>query len=258
MRDLVRFYKVYRAYVRGKVTSFRLDSQDPIAQKEALLTAQRYFSLAASYVQEEKATHTVATDRPKLIIACGLWGTGKTTIAKEVAEANGWAIVSSDAVRKEIAGIPAAQHEYIPFREGIYSDEFSEKTYGKMNEIAQKLLEEGRSVVVDASYGKKSQRVNVHALAKAIGAEFTCVELVCPESEIKRRLTARMHEEGAISDGRWEIFPKHKASFEKVDEFTEEEHVVVDTSKPIEESVKELAEHLRVGNVRGAGSARTE
>ena len=49
---LLNFYKCYRAYVRGKVGSFKLD--DPlIPEKEksmALATAKRYFELAESYI----------------------------------------------------------------------------------------------------------------------------------------------------------------------------------------------------------------
>ncbi len=49
---LIKFYKVYRAYVRGKVTSFILkDSAVPDDKKiEARDTAQRYFALAHSYI----------------------------------------------------------------------------------------------------------------------------------------------------------------------------------------------------------------
>jgi aminoglycoside phosphotransferase family enzyme len=49
---LLNFYKCYRAYVRGKVESFKLD--DPyipeIEKAEVLTDAQRYFQLAESYV----------------------------------------------------------------------------------------------------------------------------------------------------------------------------------------------------------------
>ena len=50
--DLINFYKVYRSYVRGKVTSFILkDSTVPNDKKiKAKNTAQRYFKLAYSYV----------------------------------------------------------------------------------------------------------------------------------------------------------------------------------------------------------------
>jgi aminoglycoside phosphotransferase family enzyme len=52
LRKLLNFYKCYRAYVRGKVESFKLD--DPYIPEEekakVLTTAQSYFQLAESYV----------------------------------------------------------------------------------------------------------------------------------------------------------------------------------------------------------------
>lgn len=52
MEAPLAFYKVYRAYVRGKVTSFRLDDdQIGLREKEAAAqTAARYFQLARSYI----------------------------------------------------------------------------------------------------------------------------------------------------------------------------------------------------------------
>jgi aminoglycoside phosphotransferase family enzyme len=51
--EVLDFYKCYRAYVRGKVESFRLD--DPHIpeeeKKEALKRAQKYFNLAHRYSQ---------------------------------------------------------------------------------------------------------------------------------------------------------------------------------------------------------------
>ncbi|MFW6147400.1 MAG: hypothetical protein ACOC6B_03300 [Thermodesulfobacteriota bacterium] len=49
---LLTFYKVYRAYVRGKVTSFQLDDEgiEPEKKQEAIETAKRYFELARSYI----------------------------------------------------------------------------------------------------------------------------------------------------------------------------------------------------------------
>jgi len=51
--EVLNFYKCYRAYVRGKVESFRLD--DPHIPEEdkkgALERAQKYFNLAYQYVQ---------------------------------------------------------------------------------------------------------------------------------------------------------------------------------------------------------------
>ena len=178
-----------------------------------------------------------ASSRPKLIIVCGIIGTGKSSVARGIAESKGWVMISSDVVRKELAKIPATRHEYVAFDQGIYSSEFTAKTYEKMNQIAQRLLLEGRSVVMDATFAKRQYRAKTYALANRMNAGFRCIELVCPDEEIKRRLALRMERKNEISDGRWEIFSQQKASFQKIDDFHDEEHIVLDTSGPEKESV---------------------
>lgn len=53
MDTLLSFYKVYRAYVRGKVNSFQLDDEQIGAdeKKRAAQTASQYFKLARSYIE---------------------------------------------------------------------------------------------------------------------------------------------------------------------------------------------------------------
>jgi aminoglycoside phosphotransferase family enzyme len=52
-RLVVNFYKVYRAYVRGKVNSFRLDDPNisEADKAQAVKTAAKYFELAESYIK---------------------------------------------------------------------------------------------------------------------------------------------------------------------------------------------------------------
>ncbi len=52
--QLLPFYKCYRAYVRGKVVSFRLDDPNIKAQEKqaAIYEAQAYFKLAAQYAKK--------------------------------------------------------------------------------------------------------------------------------------------------------------------------------------------------------------
>jgi aminoglycoside phosphotransferase family enzyme len=50
--SLLTFYKVYRAFVRGKVNSFQVDD-DGISfdkKEKAVQTARKYFKLAYSYI----------------------------------------------------------------------------------------------------------------------------------------------------------------------------------------------------------------
>ncbi|MDB9823037.1 gluconokinase [Deltaproteobacteria bacterium] len=49
---MLTFYKVYRAYVRGKVNSFQIDDERiaPDKKEEAIETAKKYFQLAVNYI----------------------------------------------------------------------------------------------------------------------------------------------------------------------------------------------------------------
>jgi len=53
LKQLLSFYKCYRAYVRGKVISFKLDDPNITSQEKASATteAQAYFKLAAEYAK---------------------------------------------------------------------------------------------------------------------------------------------------------------------------------------------------------------
>jgi aminoglycoside phosphotransferase family enzyme len=55
MRDVLLFYKVYRAYVRAKVTSFLLDDEDldDTTRNNAFQKAAKYYDLAYEYITHE-------------------------------------------------------------------------------------------------------------------------------------------------------------------------------------------------------------
>jgi aminoglycoside phosphotransferase family enzyme len=56
--DMLNFYKIYRAYVRGKVISFQLDDVhiSEEGKNKALDSASKYFELAHGYVMEDRGT----------------------------------------------------------------------------------------------------------------------------------------------------------------------------------------------------------
>ena len=99
---LLDFYRLYRAFVRGKVTAFRLN--DPATPQEersgARELATAYFRLARGYLLRSKLP-------PTLFITCGLMGSGKSTIARLLARELGLVWLRSDRTRKELAVIPA-------------------------------------------------------------------------------------------------------------------------------------------------------
>ncbi len=231
--QLLNFYKCYRAYVRGKVESFKLD--DPyIAEKEAALAAARgYFDLAHRYTRE----------KPLIVIMSGLVGTGKSTVAEALSRSFGFAVLSSDIIRKQLAGISATEHRFEPFGGGIYSKDFNRKTYDEMFSLAKELVTQGQSVILDASFRKRQDRLQAGDLAKRINADFAVIECTLDETTVKRHLEQRL-KGSTTSDGRWEIFEQQKEDFDKITEFPSSNHIILDTSQPMSNIIRMISERL--------------
>jgi predicted kinase len=141
-------------------------------------------------------------------------GTGKSHIAGLLAPRICAEIFSSDRLRKEMAGIPLDERAREGYNEGIYSPAFSNAVYLELLNRAGAALAEGRSVIVDASFQRESDRTLFQRLAEISGALFAIVETQCDEETIRQRLKERSRHRTAISDGRWEIFPLQKREFD--------------------------------------------
>ena len=76
-------------------------------------------------------------------------GTGKSTLARALAEALGAERLSTDAVRQGLYG-PAASDA--PFGDGTYSAEHRRHVYERMLTAAQEMLDDRRSVVLDGTF----------------------------------------------------------------------------------------------------------
>ncbi len=239
MPDVLDLYKAYSACVRGKVESFLL-SQPEVPQREkrqAGKAARRYFQLACRYAG--------SLPPPLLIITCGLTATGKSTLARQLAERTGIEVVSSDVTRKALAGLQPSDHRFEPFGRGIYSSDFTVRTYQELLEAARRILAEGRSVIVDASFVRREYRRWARRLAGEAGAQFACIELRASDAAVRRRLARRLREGGDPSDARWEIYVAQKRRFQRPRDVPAERLVVVDATRPPAAEVRAVVAALR-------------
>jgi len=229
--EVLDFYKVYRAFIRGKVESFRLHDPDiPEPEKEAARErAVRYFRLSRGYVIRHRLP-------PTLFITCGLMGSGKSTIAASLALELGLQRLSSDQVRKEIAGVPEYSRVLTPYGTGIYSPESTSATYGELLSRTEKLLSSGESVIVDASFRSREERDKFRLLADSLSLPIWIIRTTTPEEELKDRLDRRVSAPREASDGRWELFQRHKEEFGPIGS-DEPRQISLDTTLPLHDSI---------------------
>jgi aminoglycoside phosphotransferase family enzyme/predicted kinase len=239
IRRLLNFYRCYYAYVRGKVVGFRI--KDPAIGEtergEARETAARYFDLAYTYAAR--------MERPTLILTAGLMGAGKSFLARGLAPRFGAEVIRTDLLRKELLAISPSERRPDPFGAGIYSNEISRLIYDRALEIAGAELRKGRSVIIDASYKRRSERIRAAEEANKLFADFFLVESVCPEGIIKKRLDDRQADGDDPSDGRWEIFLAQKADFDPITELPATSHIVIDTARDPDVSLDDAIRRIR-------------
>ncbi|MFW6056498.1 MAG: AAA family ATPase [Chloroflexota bacterium] len=229
---LLDFYKCYRAFVRGKVEGFRASDKMASAdeQSAAVWRARRYFQLARGY----------ATGKGSLVIMSGLSGSGKSRVARELADRLGCTIVASDVIRKQLAGLSPEEKRHVPFGEGLYSEDWTVRTYDEMIRRGATEIEQGKPVILDASFLQRWERRKAIEMAQRSGVRPVVAECVAPYDTLMKRLAGR----DSISDARPEILDRQRETQEPIREHKDAEHLVLDTCNPVDETVEELWKHL--------------
>jgi aminoglycoside phosphotransferase family enzyme/predicted kinase len=231
---LLRFYESYRAYVRGKVRSFVIDQTGPSDAEKAAATdeARRFF---------EQSLDCARHLRPRLILVCGLMGSGKTRQALELARLARVRVVHSDVTRKQLAGLDPEEEHRVPFGTGIYSPDWSERTYRTLITEARGELARGNSIILDASWSKTAYRSLARAVAAEREALFGILECKAPEALLKSRLSKPGR---YITDGRIELLDDQRAAYEPPAAEEAELLVQIDTSGDFERAATRAYETL--------------
>jgi len=177
---VLRYYAVYRALVRARVAL--IHEHQPGLARAARVHEYRSFeehlSLAEALTRELPAV---------LVATTGLSGSGKSTVALELAERLGGVRVRADVERKRLFGLaPQARSE-----RRIYSADATRRTYVRLCEGAQQALEARVPVIVDAASLKRAERAGFRALAAAHGARFALLACEAPAEVLRVRVVQR-------------------------------------------------------------------
>jgi aminoglycoside phosphotransferase family enzyme/predicted kinase len=192
---LLPFLMAVRAAVRAHVTATQVEegSRD---STELIAEARSYFALALALLAETP---------PRLIAIGGLSGSGKTTIAEalapQIGAPPGARFVESDRIRKAMHGVPAETR--LPDK--AYRPGVSERVYRQIAWRAELILAEGGSVVADAVFDKREDRVRIERAASETNVPFMGFWLAADPSVLWRRVSER---KGGPSDATVDILSR--------------------------------------------------
>jgi len=189
-----------RAAIRSMVAFDRATAQADPEKRETERHAADTLARATDYLEPPPA---------RLIAIGGFSGTGKTTLARELAPhflpAPGALHLRSDVLRKELAGVPEL-HRLPP---AAYGTETSDGVYRTLLEQADRVLRAGHSVVVDAVFAHPRWRAAISDMTSDAGARFDGIWLEATAELLKARVANRS---GDASDATPDVVQRQVAA----------------------------------------------
>jgi hypothetical protein len=178
--SLAHHYIAYRSHVRAKIACLRHAQ----GATDAAGLARQHLAIADRHLDDA---------RVRLVLVGGLPGTGKSTVAQRLADRGVGVLLSSDEVRKELAGLRHDDPAAADFGQGLYRPATTAKTYDELRRRAHQLLEHGESVILDASWRSSDERDKAARLATSVHAELLQLVCRCPDVLADDRLRSRPH-----------------------------------------------------------------
>lgn len=177
-RSLRHHYVAYRALVRAKVNSIRVEQGD----SDAATHLQRHLDLATCHLEQGSI---------RLALVGGLPGTGKSTVAENLSAATDAVVISTDVERAHLRASGIIDGCVGVFGVGTYSPAGRAFVYSDILDLARHHLEQGNSVILDASWTEESERLRAASLATDVNADLIELHCVCDRSLAAQRIELR-------------------------------------------------------------------
>jgi predicted kinase len=108
--------------------------------------------------------------------------------------------IRSDVERKRLAGIDADEPASASVQQGIYSPQFSHRTYARLADCAERCLRAGFDVIVDAAFLDATDREAFQKLAQQLRAGFAIASCQADPITLASRILQRGREHADPSD----------------------------------------------------------
>jgi aminoglycoside phosphotransferase family enzyme/predicted kinase len=229
---LLSFFAAYRAWVRAKLSCIRAGQLSEGPEHDAAQgDARALMALGHRFAWRAR--------RPLVVVVCGVAASGKTRLARELAEISGLPHLSSDVIRKELAGL-APTERAAPEH---YTGRFNRRTYAKLESRTVQALKQARGAIVDATFIRRSSRAALREVLGGVAPVFF-VECQAPVEVLRERADRRERGPGQASDADWAIVERQLKRFEPLDEIPPASRLATPTDRPIGETIADLERRL--------------
>ena len=166
----------------------------------------------------------------KIIVVSGLPGSGKSTVAEEIAERLQFPIFSVDPIESAIlqSGIKRS------FETGLAAYLIAET-------LADEQLSLGMSVIVDAVNSAKEARDTWRRLSERHGAGLVIIECVLDRDLHRKRIESRVRNLTGIPEVTWDAVENRRNEYLE----WEEERLVLDTSNAKETNTSKALKYIQ-------------
>jgi uncharacterized protein len=179
---LLPLFRAHRALVRAKVVA--LEALEAPVARRAELERQH-----AAYL--DCARRALGSRPARLVLMCGLSGSGKSWLAQQLAPRLPALHLRSDIERRRLAGLEPAARTGSAVAQGLYSADMTRRVYARLEECAAAMLAGGYDAIIDASFGRREDRARLYGLAARLGAPVCLVHCRAPRAVLEARIAAR-------------------------------------------------------------------
>lgn len=179
---VLSLYEAHRALVRAKVAALSAKDGDAGATDTLRREHVRLTALAAS---------ALAPKKPLLILMSGLSGSGKTWLARQLAQRLSAVHIHSDVERKRRAGLSDLAQSHSRLGEDLYSAEVTAALYDDLARAAEDVLAGEITAIVDGTFLKRAQRARLAEVSARCDVPLHLIFCEAPESVLQARITER-------------------------------------------------------------------
>lgn len=173
---------------------------------------------------------------PLVLVICGVGGSGKSTLAAELRQRSGFPHLSSDGVRKDLAGV--LLEDRAPPQ--VYDAEHTDPTYAELAERAAAAVGSHEGAIVDATFSKRAHRAALTERLEDSGARILWIECSAPREVLRRRGTARERAAEHGSDATWPVIAAQLEAREPLDEIPAASLHALRTDRPLDPCLDDL------------------